>query len=192
VTRPIVEDDGAIDPLEYRRVELARSGDEDAFAALVRTHQDQLYRVALRMIGDPADAQDVIQETFLQAWEHLPAFRGEARFSTWVTRILINRCHNLYRARRPTVPLPEESETAPGLPQAPAAETLAVDAQRRDAVRGALLTLPLDQRAPLVLTTFGGYTHAETGRILGISEGAAKLRVHRARRVLSTLLQEWR
>ena len=192
MTRPIADGDGADDPLEHRRVELARSGDEDAFAALVRTHQDQLYRVALRMTGDPADAQDVVQEAFLRAWEHLPAFRGEARFSTWVTRILINRCHNLHRARRPTVPLPEESETASGLPQAPAAETLAVAAHRRDAVRQALLSLPLDQRAPLVLTTFGGYTNAETGHILGISEGAAKLRVHRGRRVLSMLLQEWR
>jgi RNA polymerase sigma-70 factor (ECF subfamily) len=186
------DEDGEPDPLEARLVDLARSGAEDAFAALVRAHQDQLYRVALRMTGDPADAQDGVQETFLQAWEHLPAFRGEARFSTWVTRILINRCHNLYRARRPTVPLPEESETAPAVPQAPAAETLAVAAHRRDAVRQALLSLPLDQRAPLVLTTFGGYTHAETGRILGISEGAAKVRVHRARRVLAAQLQEWR
>jgi RNA polymerase sigma-70 factor (ECF subfamily) len=192
VTHSTADNDESVVRLESSRVDMALFGDEDAFAALVRTHQDQLYRVALRMTGNPADAQDVVQETFLQAWEHLPAFRGEARFSTWVTRILINRCHNLHRARRPTVPLPEESETEPGLPQAPAAETLAVAAHRRDAVRRALLSLPLDQRAPLVLITFGGYTHAETGRILGISEGAAKLRAHRARRVLSTLLQEWR
>ena len=66
------------------------------------------------------------------------------------------------------------------------------DAQRRDAVRRAVLALPLDQRVPLVLTTFGGYTHAETGRILGISESAAKVRAHRARRALSSVLQEWR
>lgn len=62
-------------------------------------------------------------------------------------------------------------------------------AHRRDAVRQALLSLPLDQRAPLVLTTFGGYTHAETGRILGISESATKVR---ARRALATVLREWR
>ena len=58
--------------------------------------------------------------------------------------------------------------------------------------REALRALPLDQRAPLVLTTFGGYTHAETGRILGISESAAKVRAHRARRALADVLQEWR
>jgi RNA polymerase sigma-70 factor (ECF subfamily) len=78
------------------------------------------------------------------------------------------------------------------MPLSPAADTLAVVAQSRDAVRRALLQLPLDQRAPLVLTTFAGYTFAETGRILGVSEGAAKVRAHRARRALATLLQEWR
>lgn len=180
-----------IDPLEVRRLELARAGDEIAFAALVRTHQDRLYRVALRMTGDSADAQDVVQETLLQAWQHLPGFRGEAGFGTWVTRILINRCHNLHRARRPVGPLPEETDAASGLPHSPAAETVAVTAHSRDAVRRALLALPLDQRAPLVLTTFAGYTFAETGRILGISEGAAKVRAHRARRTLATQLQEW-
>lgn len=180
------------DPLEVHRVELARGGDEDAFAALVRAHQDQLYRVALRMTGNPTDAQDVIQETFLQAWQHLPAFRGESGFSTWVTRILINRCRNLHRAHRPVDPLPADTETTPGMPHSPAADTLAVTAQSRDAVHRAMLQLPLDQRAPLVLTTFAGYTYAETARILGINESAAKVRAHRARRALATTLQEWR
>ena len=188
MTRPA---DGA-NPLEVHWVELARGGDESAFAALVRTHQDQLYRVALRMTGNPSDAQDVVQETLLQAWDHLPAFRGESGFSTWVTRILINRCRNLHRARRPVDSLPEEHESAPGMPHSPAADTLAVASQSRDAVRRALLALPLDQRAPLVLTTFAGYTFAQTGRILGISESAAKVRAHRARRALSMTLQEWR
>jgi RNA polymerase sigma-70 factor (ECF subfamily) len=182
----------ARDPLESRRVELARAGDEDAFAALVRTQQDQLYRIALRMTGDASDAQDVVQETLLQAWQHLPGFRSESGFSTWVTRILINRCHNVHRARRPVDPLPEDTGSASGMPRSPAADTLAVAAQSRDAVRRALLSLPLDQRAPLVLTTFAGHTFAETGRILGVSEGAAKVRAHRARRALATLLQEWR
>jgi RNA polymerase sigma-70 factor (ECF subfamily) len=184
--------DWSPDPWEERRLDLARNGDEDAFAALVRAHQDRLYRVALRMTGDRHDAQDVVQESFLQAWQHLADFRGEAQFSTWLTRILINRCHNVRRARRPADPLPDEGTEDPRLPRAPAAEALAVAASQRDAVRSALLSLPLDQRAPLVLTTFAGYTHAETGRVLGISEGAAKVRAHRARRTLAALLHEWR
>ncbi|WP_158550792.1 RNA polymerase sigma factor [Geodermatophilus sp. TF02-6] len=173
-------------------MELARAGDEDAFAALVRTHQDRLYAVALRMTGEPHDAQDVVQEALLQAWQHLPTFRGDARFSTWVTRIVVNRCHNLRRAARPVQPLPDEEDAAATLPSSPAAETLAVSARRREAVRQALLALPFDQRAPLVLTTFSGCTYGETGRILGISEGAAKVRAHRARRALSDRLREWK
>jgi RNA polymerase sigma-70 factor, ECF subfamily len=191
VTAATVGVDRPVDPLEARWIELAGGGDENAFAALVRQCQDQLYRVALRMLGNPHDAQDAVQDAFLQAWQHLPGFRGEAQFSTWITRILLNRCHNVNRSHRPTGTLPE-SDAAPETPRTPAAETLAVDAQRRDAVRRAVLALPLDQRAPLVLTTFGGYTHAETGRILGISESAAKVRAHRARRALSSVLQEWR
>ena len=191
MTAATVDANRSADPLEARWIELARGGDENAFAALVRQCQDQLYRVALRMLGNPHDAQDAVQDAFLQGWQSLPGFRGEAQFATWITRILLNRCHNVHRSRRPTGPLPE-SDAVPEMPRTPAAETLAVDAQRRDAVRRAVLALPLDQRAPLVLTTFGGYTHAETGRILGISESAAKVRAHRARRALSSVLQEWR
>jgi RNA polymerase sigma-70 factor (ECF subfamily) len=78
------------------------------------------------------------------------------------------------------------------LPSVPAAETVAVAEQRRKAVREALLDLSFDQRAPLVLTTFGGCTYAEAARVLAISEGAAKVRAHRARRALATRLREWR
>ncbi len=178
--------------LEDLWVELARHGDEAAFEALVRAHQDRLYRVALRMTGDAGTAQDVVQDALIQAWQHLPGFRGEARFRTWLTRIVMNRCLNVQRAARPAAPLPEESGAGAGLPTSPAAETLAIAAGRRDAVRKALLDLPFDQRAPLVLTTFGEYTFAEAARILGISESAAKVRAHRARRALADRLREWR
>ncbi|MGY5884645.1 RNA polymerase sigma factor [Modestobacter lacusdianchii] len=183
---------GGTDPMERHWISLAVQGNEDAFASLVRAHQDRLYSVALRLLGAPVDAQDAVQESFLQAWQHLDGFRGDARFSTWITRILINRCHNVLRARKVTVALPDDPGAAEGLPQTPAAEDLALRAQRRDAVRAALLSLPFDQRAPLVLTAFGDYTHAETGRILGISETAAKVRAHRGRRALLSRLQEWR
>lgn len=171
-------------------LDLARQGDPEAFAALVRAHQDVLYRVALRMTGDADAAQDAVQDALVQAWQHLPGFRGDSGFATWVTRIVINRCHNLQRAARLTLPLTDE--VADTLPAAPAAESVVLAARRRDAVRSAVLELPFDQRAPLVLTTFGGYTYADTGRILGISEAAAKVRVHRARRALAGRMSDWR
>ena len=167
---------------------LAREGDEEAFAALVRTHQDRLYAIALRLVGDPHDAQDVVQDALLKAWQGLPSFRGDARFSTWVTRIVINRCHNLRRGTRPVLALDGDD----GAPTAPGADTLVVAGQRWQATEAAVLALPFDQRTALVLHTFAGYTHAETGQILGITEAAAKVRVHRARKALVAAMQDWR
>jgi RNA polymerase sigma-70 factor (ECF subfamily) len=169
-------------------VDRARAGDEEAFAALVRTHQRRLYAIALRLTGEPQDAQDVVQEAFLQAWQGLPCFRGDARFSTWTTRIVINRCHNLRRGARPVEPLRGDD----GAPAGPPADTVVIACQRWQAAQAAVLDLPFDQRAALVLNTFAGYTHAETGRILGVTESAAKVRVHRARKALLARMQDWR
>lgn len=166
----------------------AAQGNEGAFEALVRLHQDRAFLSALRLLGNPSDAQDAVQEAFLQAWRALPRFRGEASFGTWFTRILINTCHNLRRkAAAHSVSLePDAGGAAPG------ADEVGEVNLRRDSVRQAVLALPFDQRAPLVLHTFAGYSHAEIGRILGISENAAKVRVHRARRALVETLREWR
>ncbi len=166
----------------------AAAGNEAAFEALVRLHQDRAFLSALRLLGNRSDAQDAVQEAFLQAWRSLPRFRAESSFGTWFTRILINTCHNLRRkAPADAVPLEGNAYGA-----GPGADEVGEDNLRRDSVREAVLALPSDQRAPLVLHTFAGYTHAEIGRILGISQNAAKVRVHRARRALVESLREWK
>jgi len=169
-------------------VELARAGDENAFEALVREHQDRAYAVALRMTGSHHDAQDVVQDAFLHAWQGLPGFRGDAQFSTWLTSIVLNSCHALRRAARPTDPLRDDTPTAPS----PAADTVAVAAAHQHAAQDAVLALPFDQRAALVLHVFSGYSHAHVGQVLGISENAAKVRVHRARQSITIQLKDWR
>lgn len=169
-------------------INAARDGDEAAFEVLVRRERDRAYLIAFRLTGDPYEAQDCVQEAFVRAWKALPAFRGEAQFSTWLTRILINTCHNARRAA-PAVPeilREDQLEAVPGVDQ------LVEDEQRRKAVRRAVLKLPFHQRAPLILHTFAGFSHAEAGRILGISESAAKVRVHRAQRALLDVLRDWR
>ncbi|PFG38938.1 RNA polymerase sigma-70 factor (ECF subfamily) [Georgenia soli] len=166
----------------------ARAGDETAFEALVRTHQDRAFAVALRMTGNAEDARDVTQDAFLRAWQGLASYREDAAFGTWLTRIVINRCHNLRRAARPTAALAEHDVTDP----APQTEARVEHAARHSATMAAVLALPFDQRAALVLHTLNGYSHAEVGRILGTSEAAAKVRVHRARRALIDQLQDWR
>lgn len=139
------------------------------------------------MTGNAQDAQDVVQEAFLQSWKGLPQFRQDAQFGTWLTRIVINRCHNLRRSARSTEVLPEQVFDL----AEPGADTLVVAEQRRAAVRGAVLELPFDQRAVLVLHSFAGCKHAEVAHILGITENTAKVRAHRARTTLTTRLRDW-
>ena len=100
---------------------------------------------------------------------------------------MLFRSHNLSRARHLTLPLMDEPES-----RVPTTDTLVVNHHHQDAVVRAVMALPFDQRAALVLHTFSGHSHAQVGEILGISEVAAKVRVHRARRTLVARLQDWR
>lgn len=169
-------------------VDQAKGGDEGAFEALVRAHHDRAYGIALRMTRSPEDAQDVVQEALVSAWQALPGFRGESSFETWLVRLVINRCHNLRRDRRPAQPLGKTEVQDPR----PQPETVVEAVQHRDAAVEAIAALPFDQRVALLLHTFAGYPHHQVAAILGTSEGAAKVRVHRARRALLDRLQDWR
>lgn len=173
--------------LEAELVSRARTGDEAAFEVLVRMHQDRLFALALRMTGHPEDAQDVVQDALVRAWQGLPRFRQDAQFSTWLVRIVINGCHNLRRAPA-LAALPNEDE--PADTSTPAATVEAREHQA--AVIAAIASLPFDQRAALVLHTFDGRPHAEVASLLGSTEGAVKVRIHRARRALFETLRDWK
>ena len=185
------------DPWEAELVDRARDGDEQAFADLVHRHADRAYAVALRMTGNPTDAQDVVQDALVAAWQHLDGFHGASTFATWLTRIVVNRCHNLRRGHHPTEPLDEQGADAlgeagrPGF-SAPGVEGQVVARGHLAAVQEAILDLPFDQRAALVLSTVAGSSHAETAAVLGITDQAVRVRVHRARRALLARLEEWR
>ena len=97
-------------------VSRAQSGQLDAFEELVRRHRLATYRVALRMLGDENDAEDATQDAFVQAWRNLGGFRADAAFSTWMYRIVTNRCLNMLRARRRTEPLPDDREAPASRP----------------------------------------------------------------------------
>lgn len=165
---------------------LARSGNADAFEELVRRHQVGVFRIALRMLGDPDDAEDAAQEAFLQAWRGLPRFRLQSAFSTWIYRIITNRCLNLRRARRPSQALRWDRESSePGPDESvQAREQLA-------ALRKATLELTAEQRAVFVLRHLEGCTYEVIADVLGISRAAVKSRLHRARLELVAALGEW-
>lgn len=183
-------------PWEAELVSRAQAGDQEAFGELVRSHADRAYAIALRMTGHPSDAQNVVQDAMVAAWQHLEAFAGQASFNTWLTRIVINGCHNHRRATRPTAPLDDVDEGHDGLrlggQWASGPEDAVIARAKLAATRQAIASLPFDQRAALVLHTVAGCSHAESARILGISESAARVRVHRARATLVQDLREWR
>lgn len=167
-------------------VSAARRGEPGAFEEVVRSTHRQAYTLALRLVGDRQEAEDVTQDAFLRAYRGLAGFRGEARFETWLYRIVANTAmsHLRRRGRFGTL-LAEQDED----PAEPAAEVLIEDrAVDRDALTRALDALPPGMRSVVVLKDVYGLSCLEVGEAMGISEGAVKVRLHRARRRMKATL----
>lgn len=167
-------------------VRAARSGDVDAFEELVRRYQASVYRVALRILGSSADAQDAAQETFVRAWRAFPHFRQDSTISTWLYRIVTRRALDKIAARRTTETL-GDVELQSGLDPAHTAE----QRERLRAVTRAIGSLPPGQRAALVLREFEGLSYQEIAAILGASLPAIKGRIHRARLTIIQQTSSW-
>jgi RNA polymerase sigma-70 factor, ECF subfamily len=166
----------------------AREGDVRAFEMLARRHQAALYRLAVRVTGDPAEAEDALQESLLDAWRRIDRFRGDCAFTTWMYRIVTNRCIAMLRRRRP-VPVDAVDDRVPA-PDSPerAAETGAGIAALGDAVAG----LRDDLRICWVLRELEGLGYTEIAAITGASEDAVRGRIHRARTRLAEVMRPWR
>ena len=166
-------------------VNRARLGDQDAFEELVRETYADTYTLALRLIGNEEDARDVVQEAYLRAYKGLKRFRGDAQFSTWLYRITAN-CANTHlgrRSRRRTDALPDDFALADVDPERdPSARADA--ALLRERLEDALEHLPPKLRAVVVLRDVYDLPHESIAAELGISESAAKVRLHRARKKL--------
>jgi RNA polymerase sigma-70 factor (ECF subfamily) len=176
-------------------VRRAVAGDRPAFEALVNRHQDLVYRLAHRLTGSAADAEEIVQETFLSAYRRLGTFRGEAKFSTWLCRIATNAARMMHRgrSRHPTEPL---DDYLPGFDRegrhardvdharAAAAEEILDRARLAHHAREALQRLPDRYRTPFVLRDLEEMPTAEVAAVLGVSGALVRQRVHRARLML--------
>ena len=170
----------------------------EAFESLVRAYTPRLLAVARRMLGSDEDARDVVQDGFLNAFRAIDRFEGHAKLSTWLHRIVVNAALMKLRTRRRK---PEES-LEPLLPSFrenghhadkfsawdEAADDLAEREETRQVVREAILSLPETYREVLVLRDIEEMNTDETARALGITPNAVKIRLHRARLALRTLL----
>lgn len=154
----------------------ARTGDRHAIDELLARHEQQIYRFGLRMCGDEESAREVLQETMLAAFRHLPGFRGDAALSTWLYQIARSFCIKERRGSAPTTALDEQ------LPdREPSVDAQVHAKQIGERLAAAIRTLPHEQREALVLRDVEGLTAEEAAGVVGIEVRALKSRLHRAR-----------
>jgi RNA polymerase sigma-70 factor (ECF subfamily) len=171
-------------------VRRAQRGDEKAFEELVERHQRFAFNVAYRVLGERREAEDITQEAFLRAWRALPGFRGEARFTTWLYRIVRNLCLN----RLPS--LRRELRTGDNLEQllvdkgtSPPASLQA--REKLAFLHAQLPSLPRKYRLVLTMRYLEEMSYREIAAQLDLPMGTVKTHIHRARRLLTERLQTW-
>jgi RNA polymerase sigma-70 factor (ECF subfamily) len=174
-------------PTDAAIVRQVLAGDREAFAWLVDRHHDRCLRLAAHLLGDAAEAEDVVQEALLRAYRHLGGYREHDRFGAWLTRILVNQCRTAAARRRRPVPPTLDWGLADGVAEHPA-EALALQEERAELLRGALALLPDDQREAVVLRHADGMSFDEIAAVTGASVAACKMRVQRGCRRLRALL----
>lgn len=174
-------------------VDRARAGDLDAFNQLVEAYQDLCHSLVARLVPDPDQAGDAVQEAFFSAYRNLRSYRGPS-FRGWLTRIAVNAAMDLQRARRrrPVAPYPElEDETwQPPAREEDDPESRATAAERSRELARALGAIASDQRTAIVLFDIEGYDYAEIATMTGVSLGTVKSRIHRGRLALRALLAD--
>lgn len=157
-------------------------GDHDAFNQIMRNHEDRVFSVCMRLMGDRELALDATQETFLTTFRKADQFEGNAALGTWIYRIAVNTCYDQLRKqkRRRTDPIPDHLDPADQGAQ-DAVESAAV----RPGIQRALAALPPDFRSAVVLSDIEGLSLPDVAEILGVPVGTVKSRVFRGRRLLA-------
>ena len=177
---------------ERELVRRAQAGDGEAFSALVVEHQQFAYNLALRVVGDPHEAEDITQEAFVRAWLALPNFRGQAQFRTWLYRIVTNLCCNrLPRLRRDLLAMGDETAAqVPGAPDADPAATVEVR-ERRAFLHQQIEALPESYRMVVSLRYQQELSYEEIASVLSLPVGTVKTGLFRARARLREALQSY-
>jgi RNA polymerase sigma-70 factor (ECF subfamily) len=185
-------------PTDTELVTRAKAGDREAFGLLVERHEASIYGLCIKMLRNPEDAEDCLQEVFIKAYKALPTFREEARFSTWVYRIATNACLMRIRKRKlDTVSLDQPLQLGEAeIPREVADWTTDPASVVMNEELGGVLTrhindLPANNRIVFVLRDVHGLSTEETAGILGLSVPAVKSRLHRARLFLRERLSQY-
>ena len=171
-------------------VERCKHGDERAWSQLVEATYRDVYTLCLRILGDPNDASEATQDAYLKAWRGLHSFRGDAMFETWLYRVASNSALSKYRSRkrRQSHESGLQDDVLTALPASGSVEATAGARIEVQALEAALARLPEQHRTVIVLRDVYGMSIEEVAAQLGISETAAKVRVHRARKRLKDMV----
>jgi len=169
---------------ESALIKRAQRSDARAFEALYRLHIDRVYGICLRMTGNVSEAEDCAQEAFIQAWNKMQKFRGDSAFSTWLHRIAVNSVLGRMRKSKR-----EQDRIMAVTENAPPTVTMGDTGELRD-LSEAVDRLPEGARNVFVLHAVYGYSHDETGNMLGIAAGTSKAQLHRAKRLLAQQLKQ--
>jgi RNA polymerase sigma-70 factor (ECF subfamily) len=167
-----------------RLMERVRARDAAAFEALYDAYHRLVYGLALRVLSDPSAAEDVTQAVFLKIWDNPALFRG-GNFGAWIARVTRNRALDVVRSRS----VGAETELSTSLPEDDTLEDAAIAHLDGALVRDALAQLPPEQREPIELGFFGGITHREIARRVGLPLGTVKTRIRTGLRRLRNVLE---
>jgi RNA polymerase sigma-70 factor (ECF subfamily) len=170
---------------------VAQGGDIEAFAEIVRRYEHKVRPVVRRMLDDPRDVEEAVQDVFVQAWRNLHRYRGDAAVFTWLYRIGVNESlGRLRRKRLVTVDLESPAALGAHESRVDVQPTLSAESSdTRSRVHAALATLPFEHREAVVLRDLVGLSNEEVADALGLSLAAAKSRIHRGRMSLRELLE---
>ncbi|MEI8132893.1 MAG: sigma-70 family RNA polymerase sigma factor [Leptolinea sp.] len=174
------------------------SDPNSAVAELFETYADPIYRLAMQLLGDPTAAEDVVQETFLSAMTHRAGFQGRSKLSSWLYRIAYNAALNRLRRNRED-PMPEEDpdeDTPAPLPRSliewtMTPEDINANKEAGDYLEKAIMALPMKYRVVFFLRDIEDQSTEQTAGVLGLTETAVKVRLHRARLALRESLSEY-
>ena len=179
--------DGATDD---QLIALSRDGDADAIASLVARHADAVYRIAFRLVGRKAEAEDIAQDVLMRMLGYREGWLSKISFRVWIRRAVYNRMVDVYRKHRPWQH--SDLEAAANLDDGSPAQDAALAARRRQAaVASAVLALPLRQRMAVTLCFFEQMSLAEAGAVLKVSAGAVESLLHRAKIALKQKLLDF-
>jgi len=182
-----IENSGTYYPKHLKLVEACKKGDRKAQFELYRLFNKAMYNTTLRIVRDPDDAEDVMQEAFLKAFSRIGTYRGEVSFGAWLKRIVVNKSLDFLRLQREHLSLEEVSEVVEIPEDNPCLIEVAYSA---DDIRRAIFALPEGYRVVLSLILLEGYDHEEVSEILKITNATSRTQYHRAKKRLAELLKK--